>query len=161
MPFPNRKTAPPSGSYLADYKVRADRRRNGYYTQLYIRPLEPMPTATMPSAGEAALLDTGATCTLVDTAVLEKLGLHCTQPDTFIVTADGKKVPCCEFSVRIEIACDGGGFLNYEGPVRTLPGIGQPGSAAIIGLDILDRASWTEKAPGDDWLLRFAAHIEV
>lgn len=116
----------------------------------------------MPSAAEAALLDAGATCTLVDSAVLEKLGLHCTQPDTHIVTADGKKVPCCEFSVCIEIACDdGGGFLTYEGPVRTMPGIGKPGSAAIIGLDILDRASWSAKAPGDDWFLRFAQHIEV
>lgn len=109
-----------------------------------------------------AMIDTGAESTVICAEVLERLGLHCVNPMSFIITASGDEKPSCTFLARIEFATQGDTQLIVDGPVKSLEDLMKDHEAcnAIIGLDILNAATLS-KEPGGPLHMDFTGHVEL
>lgn len=128
-----------------------------------IRPL-PFQATDRPLVDEVeivAVLDTGASSTMVCSHALAQLGLHCVDSEAVVYTANGQALETCSFLARMDLDLpDSSNKLIVDGPVKSLDDLGGDDECnALIGLDVLRHARWT-KEPRGIWNLDFDGHVE-
>jgi predicted aspartyl protease len=114
------------------------------------------PGAAPPPLRVRALVDTGATLTVVERGYLEQLGVEKTGTTRLhSSTTGGEPVPALVYAVSLALAGDVTGVLAPDLEVLAVEDLGGLGVQALLGRDILNRCSMHYDGPGGSFALTF------